>query len=209
MSQTSNTFKIGSRLKPYWDNRYNLFSKFDEGIRYDAEGLWSIKPEESASEIAKLIGGKRIVDAFCGIGGSTIAFALTGKEVIAIELNEFRLECAKHNAKIYGVDKQIKFILGDSQKIVNQLNFDSIYLDPPWVGNDYFLDYKSGIRRLSKKTKFLIGIAKKNKCKMGCTVPNTFDYNELRSFKNNFYVSFDFLDDRNIYSTFFIDFGKG
>ena len=73
------------------------------------------------------------MDAFCGVGGNTIAFAKTCQRgmrsihhgcldgdphfyldvVIAIDNNPTRLALARHNAQIYGVADRIEFILAD------------------------------------------------------------------------------------------------
>lgn len=82
-----------------------------------------------------------LIDAFAGAGGNSIAFALTGKwkRVYAIEKNPAVLQCAKHNAKIYGVDKQITWFEGDCFEIIkNQLKdlapYSVIFASPPWGG---------------------------------------------------------------------------
>ena len=37
---------FGEKLQKYWDKRYQLFSKFDEGIQIDEQALFSITPKE-------------------------------------------------------------------------------------------------------------------------------------------------------------------
>ena len=54
-----------------------------------------------------------IVDAFAGVGGNAIQFALTCDRVIAIELCAQRLQIARHNAEVYGVADKIHFVQGD------------------------------------------------------------------------------------------------
>jgi len=82
-----------------------------------------------------------LIDAFAGAGGNTIAFAKSGKwkRVYAIEKNPAVLQCAKHNAKIYGVEKQITFFEGDCFQILkNQLKdlapYSVVFASPPWGG---------------------------------------------------------------------------
>lgn len=82
-----------------------------------------------------------LVDAFAGAGGNTIAFAKTGKwkRIYAIEKNPAVLQCAKHNAKIYGVDNKITWFEGDCFEILrNQLKdlapYSVIFASPPWGG---------------------------------------------------------------------------
>ena len=61
----------------YWIQRYTLFSRFDEGIEVDEEGLFSVTPEEIARTQSLHCGSRNlIIDAFSGIGGNAIQFAL-------------------------------------------------------------------------------------------------------------------------------------
>ncbi|KAF5926263.1 hypothetical protein HPG69_011393 [Diceros bicornis minor] len=70
-------------LAKYWAQRYRLFSRFDDGIKLDREGWFSVTPEKIAEHIAGRVSQsfkcETVVDAFCGVGGNTIQFALTGK----------------------------------------------------------------------------------------------------------------------------------
>ncbi|XP_056340851.1 trimethylguanosine synthase isoform X1 [Oenanthe melanoleuca] len=70
-------------LIKYWAQRYRLFSRFDEGIKLDREGWFSVTPEKIAEHIAVRVSQSFncdiIVDAFCGVGGNAIQFALTSK----------------------------------------------------------------------------------------------------------------------------------
>jgi trimethylguanosine synthase len=82
-----------------------------------------------------------LVDAFAGAGGNTIAFAKSGrwKRVYAIEKNPAVLACAKHNAKIYGVETGITWFEGDCFEILkNQLKdlgpYSIVFASPPWGG---------------------------------------------------------------------------
>lgn len=96
-----------------------------------------------------------MLDCFAGVGGNAIAFALSGyKRVYAIEKNAAALECARHNARIYGVHNNITFFQGDCFEL---LGLDSghtgkkidelvaiikkvgiIFASPPWGGRIYF-----------------------------------------------------------------------
>lgn len=93
-----------------------------------------------------------MLDCFAGIGGNAIAFALSGayKRVYAIEKNLAALECARHNARIYGVHDKITFFHGDCFEIlgleqskpeakvpsliqvINKAGI--IFASPPWGG---------------------------------------------------------------------------
>jgi len=100
--------------------------------RVDAEGRYSLTPEVLAYELGKRAQSRRVVDACAGAGGNAIGFARAGCEVIAIELDPGRLAMARHNAKVYGVEERIRFIVGDACEIIPELKADLLFVDPPW-----------------------------------------------------------------------------
>ncbi|CAF1044557.1 unnamed protein product [Rotaria sordida] len=130
-------FHNDSELLKYWLQRYRLFSKFDEGIVLDREGWFSVTPEKIARHIAKRCRCDVIIDAFCGVGGNTIQFAFTCQRVIAIDIDPKKIEMAKQNAQVYGVEDRIEFIQGDFLKLAPTLTADVVYLSPPWGGPAY------------------------------------------------------------------------
>jgi trimethylguanosine synthase len=97
---------------------------------------------EVAAHVATAPASKTtLIDAFAGAGGNTIQFALSGhwRTIFAIEKNEKALECAKHNAEIYGVSKKITWILGDvfevmQKKLKFHLKSAVVFGSPPWGG---------------------------------------------------------------------------
>uniref|UniRef100_UPI003AAD59A2 trimethylguanosine synthase n=1 Tax=Centroberyx gerrardi TaxID=166262 RepID=UPI003AAD59A2 len=129
-------------LAKYWAQRYRLFSRFDEGIRLDREGWFSVTPERIAEHIAFRVNhsfsnAHLVIDAFCGVGGNSIQFALTGKRVLAIDIDPVRLDLACHNATVYGVADRIDFLQGDFLQLAPHLHGDVVFLAPPWGGPDY------------------------------------------------------------------------
>ena len=40
----------------FWSQRRRLFSRFDEGVRLDAEGWYSVTPEAIANHVARRVG---------------------------------------------------------------------------------------------------------------------------------------------------------
>ncbi len=169
----------------YWRNRKELFSKWDEGIKSDEQGICSVKPESIALEIARDLKGEIVLDAFCGIGGNSIAFAAEGKQVICFETNADRLKMAKSNARLYGVEKRIKFVHGDVftqwRSVINDV--DSVYFDPSWGGPMYvrsnsfrFIDFQpdgNGDVRTLLHSMYLQG---KN---IAISLPKNFDTRQL------------------------------
>lgn len=124
-------------IAKYWYQRYRLFSLFDDGIKMDKEGWFSVTPERIAQHIAERCRCDLIIDAFCGVGGNAIQFAFTCERVIAIDIDPVKIACARHNAEIYGVHDRIEFIVGDFMQLAPTLNAEVVFLSPPWGGPDY------------------------------------------------------------------------
>jgi SAM-dependent methyltransferase len=100
------------------------------GTRLDPQGKMSLTPEILALRLGERARGKTVVDAMCGCGGNAIGFARAGCKVIAMDIDPGRLEMARHNAGIYGVERQITFRLGDARDL--SVDGDLLFLDPPW-----------------------------------------------------------------------------
>jgi trimethylguanosine synthase len=124
-------------LAKYWHQRYRLFSRYDEGIKMDDEAWFSVTPERIAKHIAHRCRCDMIIDAFCGVGGNSIQFAFTCERVIAIDIDPVKVELARYNARIYGVENRIEFIVGDYMKLAPTLCADVVFLSPPWGGPAY------------------------------------------------------------------------
>ncbi|KAG0264369.1 Trimethylguanosine synthase [Mortierella polycephala] len=134
-------------MRKYWHQRYRYFSQYDQGIKMDKEGWYSVTPEKIAAHIAERCASDIIIDAFCGVGGNSIQFAMTCHRVIAIDIDPVRLRCAKHNAKIYGVEDRIEFIQGDYMTLIPRLKADVVFLSPPWGGPGYLAQDEFDIKR--------------------------------------------------------------
>ncbi|EJD42969.1 S-adenosyl-L-methionine-dependent methyltransferase [Auricularia subglabra TFB-10046 SS5] len=133
---------VPMHLQKYWSQRERFFSRFSQGCLLDEEGWYSVTPERIALQIANRCACNVVLDAFCGVGGNAIAFAQTCERVIAIDNSPTRLALARHNAKIYGVEDRIEFILGDFVDFARSYNattqrIDVVYLSPPWGGPEY------------------------------------------------------------------------
>ncbi|KAL2217661.1 RNA cap guanine-N2 methyltransferase-domain-containing protein [Thermoascus aurantiacus ATCC 26904] len=148
-------------IQNYWAQRYKIFSKYDEGIWLTDDAWFGVTPEPVANKIAEHVanaapaGRSILVDAFAGAGGNTIAFAKSGKwkRVYAIEKDPVVLQCAKHNAKIYGVQNKITWFEGDCFEILkNQLKdlapYSVLFASPPWGGPGYRSDEVFSLRTM-------------------------------------------------------------
>ncbi|KAJ4894896.1 S-adenosyl-L-methionine-dependent methyltransferases superfamily protein [Raphanus sativus] len=125
------------KINRYWIQRYNLFSRYDEGIQIDEEGWYSVTHEEIAIKHAERCRGKVVIDCFAGVGGNTIQFAKVSSSVIAIDIDPVKVKMAMNNAKVYGVANYVDFVVGDFFQLAPSLKGDVSFLSPPWGGPKY------------------------------------------------------------------------
>ncbi|XP_048139579.1 trimethylguanosine synthase-like isoform X2 [Rhodamnia argentea] len=128
---------VSPLVKKYWLQRYQLFSKYDEGVKLDEEGWYSVTPEEIAISHAERCRGRTVIDCFAGVGGNAIQFAILCHHVVAIDIDPQKIALAFHNAKVYGVADRIDFVVGDFFQLAPSLKGDIAYLSPPWGGPSY------------------------------------------------------------------------
>jgi trimethylguanosine synthase len=195
---------FGEDLQHYWDKRYEYFAKWDDGIQTDAEGLYSVSPEEIGLRQAKLMQGNTVLDGFCGIGGSAIAFAREGKTVTAIDNNQARLKMAEHNASIYGVSSFITFLNGDFFEVAKAIKADTINLDPPWGGPAYKELGRFLLEHFSPNGNDLLTFSLERFNEVLLRVPTIFDFTELERYKVRYQVFDDITNGRVISKTIVI-----
>lgn len=117
----------------YWAQRKRLFSKFEEGIQLDKESWYSVTPEAISRHVAKrvsnqLVGGHSntvekivVLDAFCGVGGNAIGFALREEVslVVCVDIDRKKLIMAAKNASVYGIDpSKIVLVASDATEVL-------------------------------------------------------------------------------------------
>lgn len=94
----------------------------------------SLSLEQATGErIARYIASRfkkdwTVMDLTCGLGANAIFLADQVKKVVAVDLEAEKINCAKENAAVYGVNNKIKFIVGDAFLNINQV--DAFFLDP-------------------------------------------------------------------------------
>eukprot|EP00908_Phaeocystis_cordata_P010293 Transcript_21142.p1 GENE.Transcript_21142~~Transcript_21142.p1 ORF type:complete len:340 (-),score=86.08 Transcript_21142:24-1007(-) len=131
------------KLEAFWYRRRELFSKFDRGVRLDAESWASVTPERLAAHMAARLTrgghGRLVVDPFCGCGGNAIQQAVSDPTgaVLAIDVDPHKVAMARHNARLYGVQGRILFVVGDALSLLPRIRADAVVLSPPWGGIDY------------------------------------------------------------------------
>ncbi len=111
--------------------------------------------------INKHIGGKNlaILDGTANVGGDVINFGLNPNvaRVVAIEINPDTFAMLENNIRVYGLEKKIQAIHGNSLDIIGKCadgeHFDILFLDAPWGGTSYkaqkFLDLEMSGKKLA------------------------------------------------------------
>ncbi len=181
---------LGDHLQHYWDR----LSKQEREMEFDEEGLFSLTPQKVALEIADNTAGNIIVDAFCGVGGSAIGFALRGKKVIAIDSDSAKLNMAKNNSEIFGVSSLIEFAQGDCMQILPTLKPDTIFLDPPWGGTDYGNITEFKLSNFEPDGESLLDLSFSITNSVVMRLPKNFDLDELNQFNRKYELQENFLD---------------
>lgn len=60
--------------------------------------------------------------------------------MIAIDIDPAKIELARNNARVYGVEDRIEFVVGDFLQLAPTLKADVVFLSPPWGGPDYMFN---------------------------------------------------------------------
>jgi SAM-dependent methyltransferase len=106
----------------------NKFSK-SEQMFFTSLSLEQSTSEVIARYIAQRFKGDWLVeDLTCSLGGNAIFLAEKVKKVIAVDLVEEKIECAKLNSLAYNVGEKIDFIIGDA--FLNIKKVDAFFVDP-------------------------------------------------------------------------------
>ncbi len=110
-------------VKEYWDER-------PCNVRYSLEKIGTKKYFDEVEARKYFVGlhilpfvdferwrGKKVLEIGCGIGSDTINFARHGAQVTVVELSASSLEITKQRAKVYGLENNIRFYLGNSEEL--------------------------------------------------------------------------------------------
>lgn len=172
---------ISNDIAKYWAQRYSLFSLYDSGIKMDEEGWFSVTPEPIAKHHASRVGGGVVIDCFTGVGGNAIQFATKCKHVIAVDIDPQKIDCAQHNATIYGVNGNIDFVVGDFIHIAPHLKGETAFMSPPWGGPDYakvdVYDIKAMLKPCDGYSLFKLAMVMASRVVM--FLPRNIDLNQL------------------------------
>jgi len=105
---------------------------FEKQLYSDDDGLRFATPWPVAAYRAKRLKCSSLADISCGIGGQTVYFARECERVYAIEIDPAKLELARKNCKLFGLNN-VEFICGDalSDDVIEQIPaVDIVFSDP-------------------------------------------------------------------------------
>jgi 23S rRNA (cytosine1962-C5)-methyltransferase len=119
-------------LKPTDFGHLGVFPEQLENWEWIADQIHSAaKPEERL----------KVLNLFAHTGGSTLAAAITGAEVVHVDSSKSAVGWARRNAELSGLaDAPIRWIVEDARRFVHrELNrgnrYDAVILDPPSYGH--------------------------------------------------------------------------
>ena len=198
MSDTNNTNNTKNNKKLSMKHLKYLFGNYSEEtlekLNYDYISIYSITPAQYAKQITdkleilshkifnKSIKQLTITEMTACIGGNVISFAKRFGKVNAIELCESRYNYLNHNLKVFGVNKNVRSICGDSLVEVANIKQDIVFFDIPWGGRSYKFKEKINLY-ISKIPSYYACNLVKDYCKMVVMkIPNNFN---LIKFQNN------------------------
>ena len=106
--------------------------QFEKPLHGDKESLRFATPEPIARYRAQRLKCRTLADISCGIGGQTIFFAQQCESVYAVEIDPKKIEYAKQNCEMYGLEN-VTFICGDAldPEVIAQIpKVDIVFSDP-------------------------------------------------------------------------------
>lgn len=148
-----------------------------KGLRLDAEGKMSWTPEALANALASRFPADNVLDAGCGAGSCSIAYAKTGARVVAVESSTERLADARFNATLAGVAKRIRFVEGDAMDAVVAPTESLVLVDPPW-GAEWDRT-RTSMDALPLLARALVAWRSKKSWTLVAKVPSSFDTRDL------------------------------
>jgi predicted RNA methylase len=138
------TVNLVSVDKYILDNTFPDYKNVDKSkLHMTNVGVYSVSGKKAAELLAKIINinmdkQKKITvtDGTGNVGSDTLMLAIYFDKVNSIELNKTNYNALKNNVDVYGF-KNVSVYNGDTLQVMEKLNQDVIYLDPPWGGPDY------------------------------------------------------------------------
>ena len=96
---------------------------------YTADGLEQASDPLVRRYRALKLAGTRVIDAGCGIGADSLAFAAAGCRVLGLDLDPVRVAIAQHNAAQLGLSDRVRFQVHDLRTGLPEAA-EAIFFDP-------------------------------------------------------------------------------
>ena len=147
-------FLEGNQSKSQWKSKTDLpepwtitDGRMTWGLKLAEFGHVGVFPEQAsnwdwiAQQVRRSQRPLRVLNLFAYTGGSTLAAAWAGAEVVHVDSAKTTVAWARRNAKLSGLaDRPIRWIVEDAAKFVSrevrrQNFYDAIILDPPSYGH--------------------------------------------------------------------------
>ena len=115
-----------------------------EALQLDDVAMYSITDMRTAhritQDILNLVGPEAtITDASACIGGNTLSLGPHFHKVQAVEWDPRRCNMLRHNVSVCHLESKVEVICRNYCDIVQDLEQDLVFLDPPWGGPEYYL----------------------------------------------------------------------
>jgi len=154
-----------------------------QNLKSDNEGLYSLSHKEDADKLSHIIkdkyGNIKIMDATSGIGGNSISFGKNFTNVISIEMNLERFEMLKENIKAHKLNNVLLY--GNFMNFIN-MDYDLIFLDPPWGGPNYKYEKTTHFGINNTSLKEITKLLKSNNKIIIWKLPFNYNLNEFNKF---------------------------
>lgn len=115
-----------------------------ENLQLSNIGVYSITDPSKAQIISDIIKSHFdnstdlvITDATANMGGNTINFAQNFSKVNSVEIIELHCDILHNNLTEYKLMDKVNIHCGDYLDLMDTINQDVVFFDPPWGGKDY------------------------------------------------------------------------
>jgi SAM-dependent methyltransferase len=143
--------------------------------------------QATGEKVARLIAQRfksdwTVADLTCGLGGNAIFLADRVKKVLAVDLDEEKIRCARANAQVYGVSTKIDFQIGDAYDFIKP-GIEAFFLDPARdrEGQTKTRSFLNSTPDLLSLLPALLAITKN----IAVKISPAFDYDELKLLPEN------------------------
>jgi len=103
------------------------FPKFADKMLFTDDSLQQASDSKIRDYRAQSLTPRTVLDVCCSIGSDALAFSLAGHSVLGLDIDPVRIELARYNASVMGLDAE--FNIADVTQSIPD-NYDLIFYDP-------------------------------------------------------------------------------